>query len=57
MDLKKTREDKGLTQRYVAIKAGLSLNGYQLIESGLTKNPRPETLKKIKEILTNGKKD
>lgn len=57
MDLKKTRERKGLTQIYVATKAGISVNAYQLIEKGNTKNPRPETLKKIKEILKNGKTD
>jgi len=40
-----------LTQEQVAQKLGISLYGYQLIERGTTKNPRKETLKKMKELF------
>lgn len=51
MDYKKRREEKNLTQTDVAKGAGISLTAYQSIERGVTKNPRKETLNKIKEIL------
>ena len=52
MNYLKQRKKKGLSQSEVAIKAGLSLQGYQLIERGVTKNPRPETLKRIEKLLS-----
>jgi len=54
MDYKKLREKKDYTQEYVAIKVGISLYTYQLIERGITQTPRKETLTKLKEILNNG---
>ena len=51
MDFKKLREEQEKTQSQVAIAAGISLMGYQLIERGVTKTPNPETLKLIKEFL------
>ena len=51
MNYKKAREKKGLSQIDVAVELGLSLQGYQLIERGVTKNPRPETLKKLEKLL------
>jgi len=55
MKLKKLREKMGLSQEQVARKAGISLYAYQLIERGTTAAPRTATLKKLKEILGNGK--
>ena len=52
MNYKKQREKRNLTQSEVAIKVGLSLQGYQLIERGVTQNPRPKTLNKIEKILS-----
>jgi len=53
MDFLKARKEKKLSQEEVARKAGISLYAYQLIERGSTKNPRSETLNKLKEILNN----
>lgn len=51
MDFKKLRKELEKTQSEVAIAAGISLMGYQLIERGVTKTPNPDTLKLIKEFL------
>jgi len=49
--IKQLRKEKKLTQMEIAIKVGISLVAYQLIERGVTKTPRKETLKKIKKVL------
>ena len=51
MNYKKLRKQKKLTQMAIAEKAGISLVAYQLIERNITKNPKPETLKKLERIL------
>lgn len=51
MNMKEKRKKRGFTQSHVAIKVGLSLQGYQLIERGVTRNPKKETLKKIMAVL------
>jgi transcriptional regulator with XRE-family HTH domain len=51
MNYKNLRKKKKLSQGEVAKLVGISLVAYTLIEKGITKNPKPETLKKIKEIL------
>jgi len=51
MDYKQARIKKGITQKAVAIAVGLSLTGYQLIEDGVTKNPRADTVEKLKNYL------
>lgn len=57
MDYLNKRLALGLTQTEVAKKVGISLVAYQNIERGATKNPKPETLKKLNEILggSNGR--
>ena len=54
-NIKELRKEAGLTQIEVALHAGISLQGYQLIERGITKNPAPETRKKIEEVLCRKK--
>lgn len=51
MNYLKQRKKKGLKQWQVAKMAGISLVAYRSIEIGTTKNPKPETLKALKEIL------
>lgn len=51
MDYKQARLRKGITQKAVAIAVGLSLTGYQLIEDGVTKKPRADTVEKLKNYL------
>jgi len=51
MDFKKLRKERGLTMEQVAAKAGLSVQAYRLIEKGLTKKPRRETLTAIRKAL------
>lgn len=53
MNYLKERKKRKLTQSDVAIHAGISLFTYQLIEKGVTKNPREKALKKIEEILSS----
>lgn len=58
MDIKAVRESLGISQRKAAKEAGLSLVGYQNIESGLTKTPRPENIQRIMDMLrAHGWKD
>ena len=49
----KLRRIKGLTQSEVAVKIGMSLMGYQLIERGITKNPDADNLKALERLLTD----
>ena len=51
MNYLKQRKKKDLKQWQVAEKAGISLVAYRMIECGVTKTPKPETLKALKEIL------
>ena len=51
MNYKLLRKKKKLTQSDVATKTGISLVAYQLIEKGVTKNPKPKTLKLLENIL------
>ena len=51
MDYKTKRISLGLSQTEVAKRVGISLVAYQNIERGATKNPKPETLKKLEEVL------
>ena len=51
MNYSEQRKKKNLTQSEVAKKVGISIQAYRLIEMGNTKNPKPETLKALKEIL------
>ena len=51
MDYKKQRKKLKLSQEETAKKLGISLYAYQLIERNSTKNPRPETLKKLKQLF------
>jgi len=51
MNYLEQRKKKDLTQGEVAKKAGISVQAYQLIERGNTRNPKPETLKALKKIL------
>ena len=51
MDIKAIRELLGISQRKAAKEAGLSLVGYQNIENGLTKTPRPENIQRIMDML------
>ena len=49
-NLKKIREQNGLTQMEVARKVGVSLTGYRLWENDVSQ-PNPENLKKLKKVL------
>jgi transcriptional regulator with XRE-family HTH domain len=51
MDYKTKRISLGLSQTEVAKSVGISLVAYQNIERGATKNPKPETLKKLDKVL------
>ena len=51
MTLKERGIERGLTQSDVAMKCAISLQAYQLIERGVTKNPHPETKKSLMEVL------
>jgi transcriptional regulator with XRE-family HTH domain len=51
MNYLELRKKKNMTQGEVAKKVGISVQAYQLIERGNTKNPRAETMKALKEIL------
>ena len=51
MDYKTKRILLGLSQTEVAKRVGISLVAYQNIERGATKNPKPETLKKLEKIF------
>jgi len=53
MNYKKLRKKKKFTQSDVAIKVGISLMAYQLIERGVTKNPNPKTLKMLNTVLNS----
>ena len=54
MNYKKLRKKQKLTQSEVAIKVGISLVTYQLIERGVTQNPNPKTVKRLDAILNKG---
>lgn len=45
------REELKLSQEAVAIKAELSARGYRLIEIGVTRNPRYDSLTRIANVL------
>ena len=47
------RFGKKLSQMDVATKIGISLVAYQLIERGVTKNPKPRHLKKLETVLNS----
>lgn len=51
IDYKAIRLKKGLTQIEVCKNVGISLNAYIRIEQGITKEPKPDTLKALKEVL------
>jgi len=51
MDYKKKRKQLKLTQSAVALKLEVSLVTWQLIERGITRNPQPETRRKIDELF------
>ncbi len=48
---KEARIKLGLSQMEVALKIGVCLMTYQLIEKGVTKHPRVETVQKLHELL------
>jgi DNA-binding XRE family transcriptional regulator len=48
---KEARKRLGLSQMEVALKIGVCLMTYQLIEKGVTKHPRVETVRKLHELL------
>lgn len=48
--IKQLREDRGLTQLQVAMKAKMSVRGYQNIEAGKCR-PNIESAKKIASVL------
>jgi transcriptional regulator with XRE-family HTH domain len=50
-DFKKRREEMGLTMEQVAERANMSVQAYRLIEKGLTRNPRKETVEAIEAAL------
>jgi len=52
MNYKSLRKKKKLSQGAVAKEVGISLVSYTLIEKGITRNPKAETLRKIKELLS-----
>lgn len=52
--LKTKRKKKKMTQETVAKGVGLSLYAYQLIERGTTKNPHPNTIKKLNAFFEVG---
>ena len=49
--LKQTREEKGLTQREVSIKSGVTEGQLFRIEKGSTKNPRVNTAVAIAKAI------
>lgn len=48
---KEARIKKGLTQLDVCLRVGLSLTAYSNIEKGITKQPKPETIEALYEVL------
>lgn len=50
-NLRKLREEKGLTRQEFANKVGVSLTTCQNWEGGATKNIKPEHINKINEVL------
>ena len=57
MGYKEKREEMEWSQEKVARYLGISNYGYQLIERGTTKKPRPETLKKLNKLFGKVKND
>ncbi len=55
MDLQKAREKMNLTREQAALLLEMSVANLRLLEKGLTKNPKPETRKKIEALY--GKDD
>lgn len=51
--IRQRREELGLSQEFVAEKAGITQSSVADIESGKTKNPRKPTLKALSEVLTS----
>jgi transcriptional regulator with XRE-family HTH domain len=49
--IKKAREEKGLSQRQVAIKAGVSHSYLAAVERGVEHRPSPDWLKKVAKAL------
>jgi transcriptional regulator with XRE-family HTH domain len=54
MDLKRLRQDKGLSQVEIAEEIGVHVNTYILWERGAGK-PTPENMEKLKAVLWEGK--
>ena len=50
-DLKKLKKERGYTAKMISEKADVSISTLQKIFSGETKNPRYETVQKIKSVL------
>ena len=50
MNIKKSRNDLGMTQTEVAVKVGVSLTSFQLWERNVSK-PNETNLKKLKKVL------
>ena len=55
MNYEEKRKKMKWSQEKVARYLGISNYGYQLIERGTTKNPRPETLKKLNKLFKDKK--
>ncbi len=55
VDLQKAREKMNLTREQAALLLEMSVANLRLLEKGLTKNPKPETRKKIEALY--GKDD
>ena len=53
LDIKKIRCEIGLNQLEMARELGISLNAYRLWESHCCRNPKPENLAKLDEIVQN----
>ena len=52
MNYLKERKKRNITQLDVALKVGISLVTYQLIERGITKTPAKKTVEKIEKLLS-----
>ena len=50
-EIKKLRQDKGLTQQKLAELARMSIAAITAIEQGRTKTLHPKTLKKLEKVL------
>lgn len=53
MNYLKERKKRKITQLDVALKVGISLVTYQLIERGITKKANPKTIEKIEKLLSS----